>query len=279
MNLSHYSKMRLYLIGIVMGIADLIPGVSGGTVAFLSGIYEQLLESIQSLRIQSFKKIAWRFLLPLGGGIATSILLFSKLFLFLLLFYKGPLYGCFFGLIAASVYFCTLEAKFKSISFWLLALVGAAISFLLTLSPSHLLFGSGFFGILFAGVLATGAMLLPGISGSFLLQLLGVYPLALFALNRPTDPASFQLLLALSLGIALGFVLFSRAISFLLKRYRNPMLALLVGFMAGGLKFLWPFQEEGALLAGLLALGGFTLSILLNIKAKKRTVQSNSYLR
>ncbi len=79
------SKFRLYVIGLVMVVADLIPGVSGGTIAFMSGIYEELLASIKTLRIQSIRKIAWPFLLSLGGGIATSILLFSKLFYFLLI--------------------------------------------------------------------------------------------------------------------------------------------------------------------------------------------------
>lgn len=272
------SKWRLYLTGVCMGIADLIPGVSGGTVAFLSGVYEKLLESIQTLRLHSFKKIAWPFLLPLGGGIVTAILLFSKLFYFLLLFYRDPLFGFFFGLIAASTYICAKEAQIKTLGLIFLALMGAAFSFGLTLFSSQLLFGSSFFGILFAGMLATGAMLLPGISGSFLLHLLGVYPLMLYALNTPMHPGSLKLLIAMGFGISLGFILFSRAISFLLARFRRQTLVLLVGFMAGGMRSLWPFSNGRSLLPLFLLISGFVLIIFLNFKVKKHAVKSNTVL-
>jgi putative membrane protein len=272
------SKIRLYAVGIFMGIADLIPGVSGGTVAFLCGIYEKLLASIQTLRVQPLKHIAWPFLLPLGGGIATSILLFSKLFYFLLLFYKAPLYGFFFGLIAASTYTCAKEAELKKAGLFFWLVLGGSISYLLTLLPSQLLFGSGFFGILLAGMLGTGAMLLPGISGSFLLQVLGVYPLVLYSLNSPIAPGSLKLLIAMGMGISLGFIVFSRAISFLLAKFRRPTLALLVGFMVGGIKSLWPFGGDNHLLPAFLLILGFSLIIFLDIKVKKRSVKTNIVL-
>jgi putative membrane protein len=263
-----------------MGIADLIPGISGGTIAFMCGIYEEWLASLQTLRIQSIKKIAWPFLLPLGMGIATSILLFSKLFYFLMLHFKPPLYGFFFGLIAASTYTCAKETVFKkreshdslqsfrrAISFFVL-IGGAALSFTLTLLPTHLFFGTSFLGILFAGMLATGAMLLPGISGSFLLQVMGIYPLLLYALASPTEAGSLKLLMAMGIGISLGFIAFSRAIRFLLLNFRSLTLSVLVGFMAGGLKSLWPFTEGSFLLPGCLALIGFLLIIYLNARTK-----------
>jgi putative membrane protein len=267
--------IRLYFVGMLMGIADLIPGISGGTVAFSCGIYEELLSSIKTLRIQSFKKIAWPFLLPLFGGIATSILLFSKLFYFLLLNYRAPLFGLFFGMVAASCVNVAKDAKLYRPSRLFALFVGFAVSFLITCLPSQSVFGSGFFGILLAGIIGSGAMLLPGISGSFVLQLIGVYPLVILALATPTYPNSFKLLIAIGIGIALGFAIFSRAFGFLLLNFRFITLSLLVGFMAGGLKALWPFGQNSLFLPALLIVLGFFFIIYLNIKMRKAAVQSN----
>jgi putative membrane protein len=263
------SKFRLYFIGVLMGIADLIPGVSGGTIAFVCGIYEELLASIQTLRIQNFRKIAWPFLLTLGGGMATSILLFSKLFYFLMLDYKAPLYGFFFGVIAASTLTCAKEAKMKKPIDFLPLVGGAVLSYLLTIIPAQLFFGSGFWGILFAGIVGTAAMLLPGISGSFVLQVIGVYPLVLYALTTPTAASSLKLLIAMGIGIAIGFAIFSRAISSLLAKFRKLSLSCLVGFMAGSIKALWPFGEGIFLLPLIFAIVGFSLIICLEIRMKR----------
>jgi putative membrane protein len=259
------SKYRLYLIGLLMGIADLIPGVSGGTIAFLCGIYEDLLASIKTLQFQSLKKIAWPFLLPLTGGIATSILLFSKLIYLLLLHYRASLMGLFFGLVTASTLVCLRDAKVVHPSRVLLFLIGAALSYTLTVLPSNLLFGTGFFGLVLAGLLGTGVMLLPGISGSFFLQVIGVYPLVLYALTTPWAPSSLKILAAMAIGVALGFIVFSRLIGAILSYFPQLILPVLAGFMAGGLKALWPFEIGNLSWSISFALMGFFLVICVEI--------------
>ncbi len=266
--------LRLYLTGLVMGIADLIPGVSGGTIAFMSGIYEELLESIKSLRFQSLNKIAWRFLLPLGGGIATSILSFSKLFYYLMENYAAPLFGFFFGLIAASTLVCAKAATLKKSSHWVALVIGGGLSYWLTTLPCTQLFETHFLWIMLSGMFAIGAMLLPGISGSYLLQIIGVYPLVIAALNAPFAPGSLSLLFALGCGIALGFILFSRLISLLLKYFQQITLALLVGFMAGGLKAIWPFGSDSLLMPILFIILGFLTIIVLEISTKRLRVSN-----
>jgi putative membrane protein len=264
-----FSKFRLYLIGLTMGIADLVPGISGGTVAFMSGIYKDLLNSIKTLQLHSFRKIAWGFLLPLGSGIATAILIFAKLLCFLLTNYREPLFGLFFGLIAASTVTCAAQAKMSRPVHYIALLVGAALSFGLTLLPTQLFFGSSFIGIIAAGTLGTGAMLLPGISGSFLLQLIGVYPLVISALAMPAAPGALKMLLAMGIGISIGFIIFSRVISFLLASFPRLTLSILVGFMAGGLNALWPFGGDHYLIPAIFFVIGFFLVIYLEIRMKR----------
>ncbi len=260
--------IRLYLIGMLMGIADLIPGVSGGTVAFLSGIYEELLLSIKTLKLQSFKKIAWPFLVPLFLGIVTSVLSLSRLFYFLMIHFKGPLFGLFFGLIAGSTVMCAKEANLKKPSQLFVMSVAAIASFIISGLPTNLLFGTSFVGLSVAGMLATGAMLLPGISGTFVLQVLGVYPLAIAALANPSAWGSIGILITLALGIACGFIVFSRLIHTLLLHFHQMTFAVLVGLMVGGLKTLWPFETSFFTPISFTLLG-FAAVIFLETKAKR----------
>ena len=252
-----------------MGLADLMPGISGGTVAFIAGIYKELLESIKTLQLQSFKKIAWPFLLPLGGGIITAILLFSKLIHFLLQNFSGPLFGFIFGLIIASTLIYTRSAGLKQPQNWLALVMGAAISYWLTILPCQQLFEAHFFWIIFAGMLGVGCMLLPGISGSYILQIIGIYPLVIYALNSPGAPGSLKLLSALGIGIALGFMIFSRLISFLLSHFHHITMAGLVGFMIGGLKALWPFGMGSVLWPAVCLCTGFVVIIILEMSMKR----------
>ncbi len=262
-------KLRLYLIGLVMGIADLMPGISGGTIAFISGIYEELLESIKTLQFQSFKKIAWPFLLPLGGGIITAILLFSKWIYFLLQNYPAPLFGFLFGLIAASTLLYARSAELKRPQNWVALVIGIAVSYGLTILPCQQLFETHFLWILLAGMLGVGGMLLPGVSGSYILQIIGVYPLVISALNCPSAPGSLKLLVAMGVGIALGFIVFSRGISFLLTHCRGITTAGLVGFMAGGVKTLWPFGMGAILWPSMCVCAGFVVIIALEVSMKR----------
>lgn len=265
-----FSKwIRIYFIGIVMGIADLVPGVSGGTVAFISGIYEELLESIKTLQLQSLRKVAWPFFLPLGMGVLTAVILFSPLFYYLLMTYPNPLFAFFFGLIVASAYFCGKKAQFNTSSRFLFLAAGALAAFLIAGIPEKQQFGFGFFELLFAGIIAAFAMLLPGISGSFVLQLFGIYPFLLTALKAPGTQGSFRLLLILGLGASLGFVFFSRLVSWLLSNFTLGTYAILVGFMLGGTRAIWPFHKEGWFLSILFAFIGFFIAILLEMRMKK----------
>lgn len=259
-----------------MGIADLTPGISGGTVAFISGIYEELLESIKNLQLNSFKKIAWPFLLPLGAGIGTAILLFSKVVYFLLHHYTAPLLGFLFGLILASIFIYARSAglfgrsgRLERPLNWVALGSGAMLSYGLTILPCHPLFEAHFLWILLAGMLGVGGMLLPGISGSYILQIIGVYPLVISALNSPEAPGSLKLLIAMGMGIALGFIIFSRMISFLLIHFQKITTASLVGVMVGGLKVLWPFGRGALLWPFFCACAGFVVIIALELSMKR----------
>ncbi len=262
--------MRLFLIGVAMGIADLIPGVSGGTIAFICGIYEPLLESIKTLQFYSLKKIAWPFLLPLGLGILSSVFFISRLFYYWMLHFPNPLFAFFFGMVIASSFFCSRKAALHQGKHWIALLIGAGIAFFITgMGESHL-FGLSFVGLTLAGAIAACAMLLPGISGSYLLQLFGIYPLMLASLNAPTAPGSFKLLFSIALGAALGLILFSRVASWLITYLTTWTYAVLVGFMLGGVRAIWPFHKEGWILALLFGLIGFFLVIFLEVRMKSK---------
>lgn len=260
-----------------MGIADLMPGISGGTIAFISGIYEELLESIKNLQFHSLKKVAWAFLLPLGGGIITAILLFSKCVYFLLQNYPGPLFGFLFGLIAASTLLYARIARLKRPQNWVALASGAAVSYGLTVLPCQQLFEAHFLWILFAGMLGVGGMLLPGVSGSYILQIIGVYPLIISALNSPGAPGSLKLLIAMGIGIAIGFIVFSRLISLLLSHFHHITMAGLVGFMVGGLKVLWPYGKEAILWPSICVCAGFIVIIVLEVNMKRLRIPSDSF--
>lgn len=260
--------LRLYFIGMLMGIADLIPGISGGTIAFIAGIYEELLVSIKTLQFHSFKKIAWPFLLTLGSGILTSVLLFSKLFCFLFINFKSPLMAFFFGLILASTLQCARECKIKKRNECFALGLGLVLSFGLTILPTSHFLASSFFGIMCAGALGAAAMLLPGISGSFLLQILGIYPLLIYALAVPTAPGSLKLILSIGLGIAFGLICCSRLVAFLLNHFQRVTLLILIGFMGGGLKSLWPFEKGNIFFPMLFLVSGFLSFILLELSLK-----------
>ena len=301
-----------------MGIADLMPGISGGTIAFISGIYEELLESIKNLQFHALKKIvtihepaeplekshfakmgadshhregvkqkdispeqsqrvAWPFLLPLGAGIITAILLFSKCVYFLLQNYPGPLLGFLFGLIAASTLIYTRSAGLKRPQNWVALASGAVVSYGLTILPCQQLFEAHFLSILLAGMLGVGGMLLPGVSGSYILQVIGVYPLVIYALNSPGAPGSLKLLIAMGIGIALGFIVFSRLISLLLAHFHQITMAVLVGFMVGGLKVLWPFGREAIFGPCICVCAGFVVIIILEVSMKRLRIRSRSF--
>lgn len=261
--------MKLFFTGMLMGLADLIPGISGGTVAFLAGIYDQLMDALKSLKFSSLKNVHWSFLLPVGGGILTSLLLFSHLLAYLLNTHQIALFAFLFGvLLAASLSsFRKLEKKHPS---WLL--IGFVLSFLLSGCHSACHVHLPLLWLIFSGALAAMAMLLPGISGCYVLHLLGVYPLIIYALSTPFERSSLIILSVVALGISGGIFLFSRLFISILQKFRTPSLSFLVGLMLGGLRTLWVFNSSNLLISSALAASGFILLAFIDLASKKATV-------
>lgn len=233
-----------------MGAADVIPGVSGGTIAFITGIYEELIESIRSIDLASLKiltqfefrqfwfKINGNFLLAVVTGLVTSLVTLAKLMNYLLIVFPIPIWSFFFGLILISAPLILREVKVWTSKSVILGIVGIAISYWITIvSPAQT--PSSLYFIFFCGALAICAMILPGISGAFILLLLGKYEFMIKSLVE----LNFTVIFIFMLGCIAGLLSFSRFLSWILKHYRFPALALLSGFMLGSLNKVWPWKE------------------------------------
>lgn len=234
--------------GFLMGISDLIPGVSGGTIAFLLGIYDRLLTSISGLFSKDWKRHIG-FLLPLGIGMAGALLLLSRVIHYLLEHYHAPTQFFFIGLIIGILPFMTRQAKMKSTfrpHHYLVLLVVAVLlastgfmapadrAIITSLSPSSILL------LFLAGWAASTAMLLPGISGSFILLLLGLYSTAISALSDFNLPV----MIVIGLGVMVGFVLSSKAIHWLLKQHSTLTFSVIIGLIAGSVFVIFPGRPE-----------------------------------
>jgi len=233
-----------------MGAADIVPGVSGGTMAFITGIYDTLLASIRAFDLIFLGKLvrlditgAWQhvngaFLLALLAGIATSIFSLAQIVSWLLEHHPVPLWAFFFGLILASAIVLLREVQHWSALIVTSLVVGVAVALFIALSPVVNL-DIGLAGVFLAGFVAICAMILPGISGSFILVLLGMYSTVLLAIK------SFDLLfiLVFVLGAGCGLLCFSRLLHWLLHRFRRPTMALLTGFLFGSLLVVWPWKR------------------------------------
>lgn len=233
-----------------MGAADVIPGVSGGTVAFISGIYDELLHSIKaidgealkllfSLRFPDFwKKINGNFLITLFAGIITSLLSLAKLMTHLLQVQPILIWSFFFGLILVSAPLVLREIKHWNISAIASLLFGVVVAYYITVvtpteSPNNQFF------IFLSGMLAICAMILPGISGAFILLLIGKYQFMIAALIDFNMP----IVLVFIGGCFVGLISFSRLLSWVLKNYHSLAVATLAGFMIGSLNKVWPWRE------------------------------------
>ena len=233
-----------------MGIAEIIPGVSGGTIAFITGIYEELIYSIKSVDLKAIKLFSqlqlrnfWKhingnFLITLVSGMVISILLFSRIISYLLDFHPFKIWGLFFGLIIASAIF--ILKKIDSFNFltYLSLIFGLLLaSYISLVSPT--MTSNSSISIFASGAIAISAMILPGISGSFILVFLSKYEFILNALNE----FNFEVLSIFILGCIFGLVFFSRIITFLFNRFSSVVISLLVGFLFGSLIKIWPFYE------------------------------------
>lgn len=241
----------LTLKGMAMGAADVVPGVSGGTIAFISGIYEELITSINNVNLEAIRilkrdgvKAAWNhvngtFLLFLLTGIAISILSLSKLVLYLLAEHPILIWSFFFGLVVASSWLVS-----KSVSKWnsgtiVSLIIGVIIAFFISSAQTVAAGASGWY-IFLSGAIAICAMILPGISGSFILVLMGSYHIVLNALHD----RDFALIGLFASGCLVGILSFARLLKFLFAKFKAITVALLTGFMIGSLYKVWPWKVE-----------------------------------
>lgn len=232
-----------------MGAADVVPGVSGGTIAFISGIYEELINAINSIDFSLFREIkengikaAWNkingnFLLALFIGIFVSVLSLAKLLTWLLENQPILLWSFFFGLVVASIFLVGKEIKKWSALTVIILIVGAALAFYITKLPPNENVDSYPF-LFLSGALAICAMILPGISGAFILVLLGSYKTILEAVHQ----RDFVIIATVGAGAIFGLLSFARLLKWMFKNYRNTTLALLTGFILGSLNKIWPWK-------------------------------------
>lgn len=238
------------LKGMGMGAADVVPGVSGGTIAFISGIYEELLTSISNVNFGLLKtlkkegfKVAWKqlngaFLASLFLGIFMSIVSLAKTIKYLLENEPVLLWSFFFGLVVASIIFIGKQVENWNYKFLFLAMFGVAFGYIITIASSTTLTEINYLFLVFAGAIASCAMILPGISGSYILLLMGVYPIVMTAITH----RDVTIISAIGIGVILGLLLFSRLLKWLFKKYKNQMLVLLTGLMLGSLNKVWPWK-------------------------------------
>ncbi len=234
-----------------MGLADLVPGVSGGTIAFISGIYDELVATIAGLDRRLLGALreggvrgAWQagnlgFLAVLLAGIGTSVFAFAGLLHWLLANRPVELWAFFFGLVAASVLLVGRRVADRRAGIWALAAAGAVLAAVITSLPPLVRSDAPLF-LAAAAAVAACAMVLPGISGAFILLLLGAYAPVIAALHS----LDFVRLAFVSLGIVAGLLAFSRVLRRLLARHRTPTLAVLTGFLVGSLNALWPWKTR-----------------------------------
>ena len=246
----------LFLKGITMGVANVIPGVSGGTIALITEIYEDLINSLKSFDLKAVKLLLTfkfkdfivhtnlYFLLSVFGGSLFSMFSIAKLFQYLFEFYPEELWSFFFGLIFASVYYVGLRVEKWKVGSYLCFIIGTSVAVTLALlSPSSE--NTNLFYIFICGIIGVSGMLLPGLSGSFILILMGNYKLLMVdsitkSLKLNIDAITY--LIVFILGSVVGLFGFSHVISWLFKRFKDCVLSLLTGFILGSLLIIWPWK-------------------------------------
>lgn len=242
--------ISLVLKGVGMGAANVIPGVSGGTIALITGIFEELIDSIKSFDLKAIqlfftgkfkefsKHVNLGFLFSVFLGIGISI--YSLAWLLKILFESHPVYvwAFFFGLILASVFFVGRTITKWNFGVILNFLIGTAIAVYISLvKPAAE--NEAYFYLILCGIVAICSMILPGLSGSFILILMGNYQLVM--INAVSD-LNIQILLPVVIGAVVGLIAFSHFLSWVYKKYRNMTISLLTGFILGSLSILWPWQ-------------------------------------
>ena len=242
--------LRIAFIGFLMGMADLIPGVSGGTIAFICGIYGRLIDGIKSFDLEAIRmifrldleglrrKIPFLFLIPLGLGLVTAVFSLSRILGYLFQHHPVALWSFFFGLILGSIIILSWETWRWRIPDWAAFAIATILTYILVglpvmKTPDTLPF------LFLAGAIAICAMILPGISGSYLLVILGKYEVVLDAISS----RDFLKLAVFGAGIITGILSFVRIVSWLLHHRRRVTLIALTGIMTGALRTVWPWKE------------------------------------
>ncbi len=249
--MKNFYKLALFFKGMAMGAANVIPGVSGGTIALITGVYERLINAIKSFDIHALKLLLkgrikafsqytdLEFLVPVFLGLGAAVLSLAKLFEYLFGHYPVYIWAYFFGLVLASVYFVGKTVEKWTPANVLFFLLGTGIAVAVSIlhpagendNPWYLFLN---------GVIAIISMILPGLSGSFVLILLGNYQMV--AINAISH-FDLKILVPFGLGAVVGLIGFSHILSWLFKRYKNKTIALLTGFILGSLSVLWPWKK------------------------------------
>jgi putative membrane protein len=249
-NRTFFDYIVLYTKGICMGASDVVPGVSGGTMAFILGIYEELIDAIRSFDLKSLQllvtlkfrslldRVSWHFLVALGLGILTAIFTLSRLLSWLLQNRPVLIWSFFLGLILASVVSVSRRVEAWQILTWL-CLAGSTLGSYLLVGLVPVSTPNDHWFLFLCGAVAICAMILPGISGSYILVLLGKYHYVLEAVNH----RDILVLSLVAAGACLGIIAFSRILGWLLRTYHDLMVATLTGLMLGSLRKVWPWKE------------------------------------
>ncbi len=244
----------LFIKGLFMGAANIIPGVSGGTIALITGIYQELILAIKSLDINTLKllkqlkikqalcTIHLKFLFVLMAGVGLAILTLAHVMNYVFNNYPIYTWSLFFGLILASILVMGIQNK---------SWIGpGGLSFIFGTISAYVFVGlipvstpESWWFILFVGMIAICTMILPGLSGAFLLLILGKYEYITNALKNPFIPENLTIIIIFGTGCVIGIILFSRMLSFLLKNWENSTMAVLTGIMCGSLRKVWPWKE------------------------------------
>ena len=244
------ADFSLFAKGVAMGAANVIPGVSGGTIALITGIYERLINALKSGDITSVKlllsgkfsdfwqRIDGRWLSILIAGVAISIVTLAKLFEYLLQHHEQLTMAFFFGLILVSIWYVAKRIEHWKPSVWTALAIGASVAILIaTLAPASE--NASFAYVFLCGVIAISSMILPGLSGSFVLIIMGNYALVLGAIST----FSLSILLPMALGCIVGLIVFSHVLAWVFKHYQDHTLALMTGFVVGSLVVIWPWKN------------------------------------
>ena len=244
--------LRVFFCGILMGIADAIPGISGGTIALLLGIYEELIGSISNFNINLFQnlkkkgikycwnKINGNFLLSLISGVLLSLVSFVKIFSILIQKYPLFIWSFFLGLILATLFVINRNIKKWNIVNFILIFIFAFLTILLSIINLNISENINLFYILICGIIASSAMILPGISGSLILVILGVYTLIINALNN----LEYNIILVFLIGCLIGIINFSKIIKWLFHNYRDYTFSIMLGLVIGSIYTVWPWRKS-----------------------------------